>query len=139
MAAESDHWATSKASNAKPATMNSETAAVRFSCLMRPSSPDCVCRAPQPGLRAVPIGKHPVAGQMWHPQVDFQIELLHIGEIGPAAPGREEAIVEMDIGIDRPREDDPRHHAIGTHETDARVGGTQTMRELQRKHHEGGP
>src|SRR5262245_65923039 len=65
---------------------------------------------PQLGRRMLPIGKQPITRQMRHPQIDFQIETLHIGEIGSSAGRLEDAVVKHDIGVEVAGEDQASHH-----------------------------
>src|SRR5262245_66207783 len=55
---------------------------------------------PQLRRRMLPIGKQPITRQMRHPQIDFQVETLHIGEVGSSAGRREDAVVKDDIGVE---------------------------------------
>src|SRR5262249_22532824 len=66
--------------------------------------------SPQLGRRTLPIRKQSITRQMRHPQIDFQIETLHIGEIGSSAGRREDAVVKDDIGVEVTGEDQASHH-----------------------------
>src|SRR5262249_9052665 len=63
-------------------------------------------------------------------------QLFHVGEISAPASGREDAIVERDVSVDRPRENYSGHDQIGTHETHSTVVSAQAVGELLRQHNQ---
>src|SRR5215831_17339156 len=64
-------------------------------------------------------------------------QLFHVGEISAPASGREDAIVERDVSVDRPRENYSGHDQIGAHEAHSRIVRAQAVRKLLRQHDEG--
>src|SRR5712691_5762445 len=64
-------------------------------------------------------------------------KLSHLGEIGPPASGREDAIVEGDVGVDCPRKNQSGHDQIGAHESHSYAVNAQAVGELLRQHDQG--
>src|SRR5262245_2964369 len=61
-------------------------------------------------------------------------QLFHVGEISAPASGREDAIVERDVSVDRPREHYSGHDQVGAHEAHSPIVRAQAVRKLLRQH-----
>src|SRR5262245_13525060 len=90
----------------------------------------------KPRHRVVPSRKQSVAGQMRHPEIDFHIQLLELGNVRPPATGGKHAVVEYDVGIDLAREYDADQHQVGAHEADVGVARPQAVGKLLGENHE---
>src|SRR5262245_42613417 len=66
-------------------------------------------------------------------------QLLHVREISAPASGREDAIVERDVSVDRPRENYSGHDQVGAHEAHSPIVGAEAVRKLLRQHDQGCP
>src|ERR1700730_9279338 len=69
---------------------------------------------------------------------ELDLQLFEVGKIGAPAPWREDAIVERDIRVDSPRENQSCHDQIGAHKPHPTIMRAQTMRELLRQKQQGG-
>src|SRR5215203_5577747 len=118
MASERTHWAVNSSNSAKPATRTSDLVSGcacinRFRHSLIASLPDRIDSGPKPRHGVVPVREQPIAHQVWYPQIDFQVELLQILQIGAPARGREDAVVEHDVAVDVAGEDNASQHQVG--------------------------
>src|SRR5262245_133276 len=66
-------------------------------------------------------------------------QLFHVGEISAPAFGREDAIVERNVSVDRPRENYSGHDQIGAHEAHSPIVSAEAVRKLLRQYDQGCP
>src|SRR5262245_56739535 len=82
-------------------------------------------------IRFVPVARRSSRTRKLDPQ------LFHVGEISAPASGREDAIVERDVSVDRSRENYSGHDQVGAHEAHSRIVSAQAVRKLLRQHNQG--